>query len=117
VTRGAALAAVLAVSTALLTAPAVTAAEPALVVSAGFSYVLPETKVPRGTDVELLNLDPAPHNVTSLATARNGSPLFRSDTVGAAGRTAVEGVERLAPGVYDYTCTVHPSMLGTFVVT
>lgn len=104
-------------SAAMLVPSPSSAAEPTRVVSVGFTYVLPDTEVPQGTALELLNLDVAPHNITSLVTGRNGSPLFSSDTVSVAGQALVKGVERLRPGVYDYTCTVHPSMLGSLVVT
>jgi plastocyanin len=101
----------------LVGVPAAPAAEPVRIVSVGFAYLLPETELARGTAVELVNLDPAPHNITALVTGRNGSPLFTSSTVGAAETTKVKGIERLGPGVYDYTCTLHPQMLGSFYIT
>lgn len=85
--------------------------------SVGFNFLPPETEIARGTAVELVNLDPAPHNVTSLVTGTNGSPLFWSDTVDVAGQAMVKGIEGLPPGVYDYVCSVHPAMLGSFVIT
>ena len=108
---------VLAAASTTFTGAAVPAAEPVRVVSAGFTFVLPETEIARGTPVELANVDPAPHNITSVVTGRSGSPLFWSDTIGAGEVTGVVGVDRLGPGVYDYVCTLHPSMLGTLFVT
>jgi glucose/arabinose dehydrogenase len=59
----------------------------------------------------------APHDVTSVAYRPDGERLFVGDTISAGENTRVEGVEDLAPGAYDFFCTVHPTtMTGTLTV-
>ena len=100
---------------ALISSPA-PAAEPTTVVSVAYTYLLPDTSIAPKGSLQLRNLDPAPHNIPALSNGRDGAPLFRSDTIGANEVAGVEGVEKLAPGVYDYTCSLHPQMLGTLTV-
>lgn len=83
---------------------------------AGFSFVPPSLRVPRGSQPLLTVTDPEPHNVVAVARDRRG-PLFGSDTVGLGETTPVLRVERLGPGVYQFLCTVHERMTGELVVT
>ncbi len=89
---------------------------PTQVTSVNFTYVPPEITIRQGGRVTYTNIDIALHNVTSLAAGKGG-PLFTSDTIAAGEVTPVIGVENLAPGVYDYTCTLHTFMIGSINVT
>lgn len=86
------------------------------ILSAAFTYVPAELTIPKGTPVEYTNLDVAPHNVIALRNGRDGKPAFASETIGAGTTVVVKGVDKLEPGVYDFTCTLHPEMLGTIYV-
>jgi len=86
------------------------------VVSAAFQFVPGETTLVKGEVLEFTNLDPAPHNLIALRNGPDGKPWFRTDTISAGRTVPVKGIEKLPPGVYDYTCTVHPKMLGTVFV-
>jgi len=58
-----------------------------------------------------------PHNVTSTDTGPDGGALFRSQTIGAADSTPVEGAQYLDAGTYPFFCTLHgASMSGELVV-
>lgn len=61
-----------------------------------------------GTEVVFHNHDVVRHN----ATARDGS--WHTEDVPSDGRTQVVVFDR--PGTYEYTCTLHPSMVGTITV-
>ena len=101
----------------LLSAPASPGFQvPAQVTSVNFTYLPPEITIRQGERLSYVNLDIALHNVTSLATTKRG-PLFTSDTVAAGESTEVVGVHDLEPGVYDYTCTLHPFMTGSLNIT
>ena len=86
------------------------------VVSAAFQFVPGETTLVKGEVLEFTNLDPAPHNLIALRNGPDGKPWFRTDTISAGRTVPVKGIEKLPPGIYDYTCTVHPRMLGTVFV-
>jgi plastocyanin len=58
------------------------------------------------------------HNVTARTTGPDGQALFRSPTINGAGSAGVDGTQYLAPGDYQFFCTVHPTtMHGTLHVT
>jgi plastocyanin len=86
------------------------------IVTVGFRYLPGETTITTGTALEYTNADVAPHNVIALRNGRDGKPVFHTDTIGAGTTVAIAGVSKLKPGVYDYTCTLHPEMLGTIFV-
>lgn len=88
----------------------VASAATATVVTAGHTYLPPDVAIAPGDSLELLNVDPAPHNVVSDATDRRGAQLFRSDTAAMGQRAVVKGVEKLPPGRYSFYCSVHPEM-------
>ena len=56
------------------------------------------------------------HNVTADATGPDGKALFRSNTING-GTTPIQGTQYLSAGQYPFSCTIHPSMHGTLVVT
>lgn len=102
------LAALLLVSSAGAMAPGVAAqsGESVEVPIEGFAFP-PDVVVDAGTTVRWHNADPAPHTVTAADGA------FDS------GRIASDGSYELVfaePGVFAYSCLIHPSMQGTITV-
>src|SRR5262249_41768605 len=83
------------------------------------AYSKTQFTIDSGTVATFQNNDPSvtQHDVTSVAQAANGQPLFRSATIGA-GQAPVNGTQSLAPGTYQFFCSVHPTeMVGQLVVT
>lgn len=66
-------------------------------------------QVRAGTTVTWTNQDSVPHTVTFQRTGMQGSGLL------AHGQTFTYTFT--TPGTYTYLCTVHPTMVGTVVVT
>ncbi|MBW3536869.1 MAG: cupredoxin domain-containing protein [Actinobacteria bacterium] len=83
------------------------------IVAIGFRYQPAEMTLTQGDPLEFTNLDVARHDVTARDAGPDGLPLFASETIGTGMTSAVEGLDDLPPGVYDFTCTLHPDMLGT----
>ncbi|MBW3661667.1 MAG: cupredoxin domain-containing protein [Actinobacteria bacterium] len=74
------------------------------------TYVPEEVTIEEGASLTLTNADlPAPHNVTAREYGEDGGPLFASDTIAAGQQADVTGTSQLAPGTYDFYCTVHPT--------
>lgn len=86
------------------------------ILTVAYQYVPGELTLVKGTKVTYTNVDVAPHNVIALRNGRDGKPLFGTDTIGAGVTVPVKGVEKLEPGVYDFTCTLHPEMIGSIYV-
>jgi len=80
---------------------------PASVEIENSNYLPPSLTVPAGTTVRWINLDEETHTVTST------TGLF-----GSGGLDLKEEYSHTftAPGVYPYTCDLHPHMRGTIVV-
>ena len=100
----------------LLTAVALPApAEPLdqRVVAFAHRYLEDEVTLSRGDPLEFTNLDVAPHDMVSLDSGPDGLPLFSTATVSIGTTVLVEGLEEIPVGVYDFTCTLHPQMIGT----
>ena len=107
----------LTVSMGLALLPAHVVAADAAVTTVGLAFVPEDVAVSRGDGLVHANLDAFLHNVTAVQTGGDGQPLFRGASIEAGQTTAVEGVEALAAGVYDFICTLHPSdMQGTLTV-
>jgi len=85
----------------------VRAVGPAAVDIQDSNYLPPTLTIPVGTTVRWTNRDEETHTVTST------TGLF-----GSAGLDLGEGYAHTftAPGVYPYTCDLHPFMQGTIVV-
>lgn len=72
----------------------------------GFEFVAPA--VAPGAPLTVSNLDATEHTVT----AKDGS--FRSGAVSGGQQATVTAP--VAPGQYDYFCSIHPDMTGTLTV-
>lgn len=85
----------------------VLALPPASVEIEDSNYLPPSLMVPVGTTVRWINHDEETHTITSM------TGLF-----GSAGLDLKEEYAHTftAPGVYPYTCDLHPFMRGTIVV-
>lgn len=83
------------------------------VVTIANQFVPAEVTLTKGEALEYTNLEPTLHNLIALRLGKDGKPVFRTDTIGAATTVVVEGLDKLDPGVYDFTCTLHPRMFGT----
>lgn len=107
----------LVVSLALTLSPAPVVAAETTVTTSGMAFVPPDVTVNRGDGVVHHNTDPFDHNLTSVERGSDGQPLFAGATIGAGQSATVEGVSRLAPGTYDFVCTLHAAnMRGTLTV-
>ena len=74
----------------------------------GLAFAAPSITVPEGTAVIWTNSDPVPHTVTSNTGAFDSGLLNPNQTFSFTFATA---------GTYSYFCDVHPTMLGTVIVT
>ena len=83
------------------------------VVALGFTYLPDEVTVVQGEVLEFTNLDVAFHDVVALRNGADGKPAFATDLLSTGETSVIEDLEKLPAGVYDFTCTLHPSMLGT----
>jgi len=82
------------------------------VATASSQFVPPNLTLVAGDTLTHTNLDVLEHNVVSEDQGPDGSPLFESAIIGAGDSAPVEGVEQLEPGVYPFTCVIHPAMSG-----
>jgi plastocyanin len=74
----------------------------------GFAFNPATITVPAGTTVTWTNQDSAPHTATADDTSFDTGRL----DPGKSGSVTFD-----KPGTYTYTCTFHPNMKGTIVVT
>ena len=90
-------------------------------------FATPVVLTVQGQELLFVNGDLSTHNVVSLATtlkrvkAGSGSRwvrvrLFASRDVDKGGTGEVAGVQLLKPASYAFTCSIHPSMIGTLQV-
>lgn len=83
------------------------------IVAVGKQYTPAEVTVVRGEPLEFTNVDVMPHDVVAVRKAANGKPVFATPIITAGTTVVVKGLDKLAPGVYDFICTLHPEMSGT----
>ena len=75
----------------------------------GFAFSPDTITIPVGTEVNWINMDSAPHNVTSDMGSELDSPsMAQGDIFTHVFSTA---------GTFTYHCGIHPSMKATVVVT
>jgi plastocyanin len=78
---------------------------------------VPMLAVVQGTTVQFANADFTPHSLVSIERDSYNEPIFDSGMLYFGQTAPVAGVERLAPGTYDFYCSAHPtSMRGTLIV-
>lgn len=80
------------------------------------TYYTPAAAVAEGGSLTLHHVDLALHDVLSVDLDESDGPLFRSPLIGLGQSADVDGVSELAPGAYDFYCSLHPWMVGTVVV-
>jgi outer membrane protein assembly factor BamB/plastocyanin len=78
--------------------------------AASYGYITPYATVGKGGSATYTNVDAAKHNV------RSTDGLFRSELADAGQTVPVTGVEKLAPGTYQFYCEPHPNMKGQLIV-
>ena len=78
------------------------------------NYVPASVTVAKGGKVTWTNNDPVPHTVTSTFNIPSGATSFDSKNMD---QNATYTVTFTVAGTYQYTCTYHPWMHGTVVVT
>jgi plastocyanin len=72
-----------------------------------FMFMPMNLTITAGSTVTWTNLDEEPHTVTSV------DGLFRSGGIDGGGTYRFQFVK---PGVYKYSCSIHPQMVGTITV-
>lgn len=94
---------------------------PGTVLCAGaYCYGVP-LMVPQGNDIQFINLDPVAlanfHQIQCYKrNKRTGKPVCQSQAVSGPGQTNML-TSHLKPGIYEFTCTVHYGMRGSFEIT
>src|SRR4051794_23290422 len=73
--------------------------------------------IDQGEKITFTNLDTVEHDVTASTKGADGKPLFNSPLEGPGGSGDVAGAEFLTTGSYPFTCSIHPFMQGTVVVS
>lgn len=81
------------------------------------TYLTPEATIDQGESVTFVNADAVEHDVLARDKGPDGKPLFRSELIGFAQSTPVEGTEYLVTGSYAFVCSIHPQMEGTLNVS
>jgi len=80
----------------------------------GLNYDPVSVTVAKGGKVTWTNNDPVPHTVTSTLNIPSGATSFDSKNMD---QNATYTATFTVAGTYQYTCTYHPWMHGTVVVT
>lgn len=78
-----------------------------MIVMKNFDFMPMSLTVPAGATVTWKNLDGEPHTVVSDAGLYRSAALDQNDTF---------SFRFEKPGVYKYTCSIHPKMTGTIIV-
>ena len=80
----------------------------------GLNYDPASVTVAKGGKVTWTNNDPVPHTVTSTFNIPSGATGFDSGNMN---QNATYTTTFTVAGTYQYTCTYHPWMHGTVVIT
>ena len=98
--------------------PSGAGAESTVVSVVRFSYSPDPMEIKVGEELTFVNLDPVSGDGHSLSHAPpKGAGLRFSSGILAPGTSGpVAGVAELEPGRYNFTCFVHPFMLGRLIV-
>jgi plastocyanin len=93
------------------------ASEPITTATTCCAYGKASYTIDRGAAATFENDDPgtSPHDVTSIATGANNKSLFTSPQINF-GQTPIKGTDALAPGTYQFFCTVHPTQMSAQLV-
>jgi plastocyanin len=93
------------------------ASEPITTATTCCAYGKASFTIDRGAVATFENDDPgtSPHDVTSIATGSNNKSLFTSPQINF-GQTPINGTNSLAPGTYQFFCTVHPTQMSAQLV-
>ena len=83
------------------------------IVAVATSYHPSEITIVQGEPLEFTNLDRPPHDVVALRNGPDGQPVFATEIIETGETVIIEELEKIPAGIYDFTCTLHPSMLGT----
>jgi len=78
--------------------------------NAPFPFATPRVVVIKGNPAVFHNFDTVLHNVTST------QGLFASATIGLGKSSTIAAVANLAPGTYNFVCSLHPAMKGQLIV-
>lgn len=81
------------------------------------TYLTPDVTIDQGESVTFVNADAVEHDVLARDKGPDGKALFRSELIGFAQSTTVEGTEYLVTGSYAFFCSIHPQMEGTLNVS
>lgn len=84
--------------------------------AAVYGYATRVVVITQGSTLGFANLDQAPHTLTSVDLGPDGEPLFTISDPPGTTPVNVPGVEKLAPGTYDFYCQFHPNMTGQLIV-
>ena len=77
-----------------------------------------DVNIAQGQTLDFQNLEVAPHNLISRLAGPDKGPLFEAKTFqGPDVSKAVQGVQYLGAGAYDFHCTLHENMVGTLTVS
>lgn len=84
--------------------------------AAVYGYATRIVVITQGSSLAFTNLDQAPHTLTSVDLGPDGEPLFSMSAAPGTTPTTVPGVDKLAPGTYNFYCQFHPNMTGQLIV-
>jgi polyvinyl alcohol dehydrogenase (cytochrome) len=95
----------------VLATPAAATAAQQQAYAVGLNYATPAIVVNQGDTLKFNNIDVTAHTLSS-----NTPGLFDSGVVSGGNSTVVTGVDKLAPGTYQFFCSFHPWMHGAIQV-
>lgn len=82
----------------------------------GKRYAATSVTIAQGEKLTFLNKDNVQHDVSSDDDL-GGQPLFSSPLVDPGGQAVVDGTQYLKTGNYSFSCSIHPFMKATLIVS